>query len=52
MSAHNKKMILLVNVSSNDDKSQTSARRKEKLCTAEDGLANSLAEVKGAALVI
>lgn len=52
MSAHTKKMILLVNVFSNDDKSETSSKRKEKLCIAEDGLENSLAEVKGAVLVI
>lgn len=52
MSAHTKKMILLVNVSSNDDKSETSAKRKEKLCIAEGGLENSLAEGKGAVLVI
>lgn len=36
MSAHTKKMILLVNVSSNDDKSETSDKRKEKLCIGDD----------------
>lgn len=51
MSAHTKKMILLVNVSSYDDRSETSAKRIEKLCIAEVGLENSLAEMKGAVLV-
>lgn len=52
MSAHTKKIILLVNVSSNDDKSETSDKRKEKLCIGDDGLKNSWTEVKGTALVI
>lgn len=40
MSAHTKKIILLVNVFSNDYKSETSAKRQEKLWIAEDGLEN------------
>lgn len=40
MSAHTKTIILLVNVFSNDDKSETSAKRQEKLWIAEDGLEN------------